>query len=204
MKAFADNIPCIVRSSKSTSHLMQYRQSPSSGQGWSSSPQWVEAYHSPKGECPHRIPPLITHTYRWYALPLTERHCGKEIHKVLDEGLQAFESSGLPGNFKVWRFQFGILPRIFCPMQVCTITMAMVEVVGRLVSSHICRWFGVPRNLTSGALNSSSTKLTFPDMSLSRKSRQQRQGFSQWSRITVIQLFEARGLKCPQARSGRL
>ena len=38
----------------------------------------------------------------WYALPLTERHHGKEIHKVLSEGLQPIENLGLPGKFKVW------------------------------------------------------------------------------------------------------
>ena len=53
---------------------------------------------------------------RWYSLPLTDCHHGVELHKIVSEGLEAIKKSGLPGKFKLWCFQFGLLPRILWPM----------------------------------------------------------------------------------------
>ena len=103
---------------------------------------------------------------RWYSLPLTDRHRGVEVQKQVTEGLEAIDQCGLPGKFKVWCFQFGLLPRILWPMQVYTITLSRVEAMERAVSSHLRKWLGVPRTLTDVALYSSTAKVTLPTTSL--------------------------------------
>lgn len=47
--------------------------------------------------------------------------------KKLEAWLSAVDKSGLPGRFKAWLYQHGILPRILWPLLVYEVTMSTVE-----------------------------------------------------------------------------
>ena len=84
----------------------------------------------------------------------------------LDNWLKAVEKSGLPGKFKAWIYQHGILPRILWPLLVYAVPLSTVETLERKVSSYLRRWLGLPRSLSSIALYGHNNKLQLPFKSL--------------------------------------
>ncbi|XP_077372334.1 uncharacterized protein LOC144033646 [Festucalex cinctus] len=80
--------------------------------------------------------------------------------------LTAVDKSGLPGKFKAWVYQHGILPRLLWPMLVYDVPMTTVECLERKVSSFLRKWLGLPRSLSSIALYGRNNKLTLPFSSL--------------------------------------
>lgn len=89
----------------------------------------------------------------------------------LEAWLSAVDKSSLPGRFKAWLYQHGILPRILWPLLVYEVTMSTVEILERKIHSYLRRWLGLPRSLTSAALYSRSTKLLLPFSSLEEEFR---------------------------------
>ena len=63
-----------------------------------------------------RIPTLneqpVKSLGRWYAQPLTDRHRGMRVQKQLVQGLSTIDGCGLPGRYKIWCYQFWLLPRV--------------------------------------------------------------------------------------------
>ncbi|XP_049324773.1 uncharacterized protein LOC125789951 [Astyanax mexicanus] len=91
--------------------------------------------------------------------------------KKLEAWLSTVDKSGLPGKFKAWLYQHGILPRILWPLLVYEVTMSTVETMERKISSYLRRWLGLPRSLTSAALYGKSNKLQLPFSSLEEEFR---------------------------------
>ncbi|XP_039590572.1 uncharacterized protein LOC120514312 [Polypterus senegalus] len=91
--------------------------------------------------------------------------------KKLEAWLSAVDKSGLPGRFKAWIYQHGILPRILWPLLVYEVSMSTVEALERKISCHIRRWLGLPRSLTSVALYGRSNKLQLPFSNLEEEFR---------------------------------
>ena len=62
---------------------------------------------------------------------------GKDIQNVKDTDnllgmwLEKIEKSDLPGKFKAWCFQHGVLPRIMWPLMVYEVPMSKVEAMKR-------------------------------------------------------------------------
>ncbi|XP_060938981.1 uncharacterized protein LOC133018922 [Limanda limanda] len=84
----------------------------------------------------------------------------------LDGWLKSVDKSGLPGKFKAWVYQHGILPRILWPLLVYAVPISTVETLERKVSKHLRRWLGLPRSLSSIALYGNTNKLRLPFKSL--------------------------------------
>ncbi|CAJ1075238.1 LOW QUALITY PROTEIN: uncharacterized protein LOC109089580 [Xyrichtys novacula] len=80
----------------------------------------------------------------------------------LDTWLSAVDKSGLPGKFKAWIYQHGILPRLLWPMLIYEVPITTVEGFERKVSRFLRRWLGLPRSLSSIALFGHNTKLQLP------------------------------------------
>ena len=78
------------------------------------------------------------------------------------EGLQAIEAAPLQGRFKVWMFQFVLLPRLLWPLTIYEIGLSVVEKLERKVNRYIRKWLGLPPALSSVALYSRSTSLRLP------------------------------------------
>ncbi|KAK7880264.1 hypothetical protein WMY93_030631 [Mugilogobius chulae] len=84
----------------------------------------------------------------------------------LDTWLKAVDRSGLPGKFKAWIYQHGVLPRILWPLLIYEVPITTIETLERKISSHLRRWLGLPKSLSSIALYGRSNKLQLPLKSL--------------------------------------
>ncbi len=76
--------------------------------------------------------------------------------------MKRVEKSGLPGKYKAWCYQHGVLPRILWPLLVYEVPTSTVERLERRISSYLRRWLGVPRSFSSVGLYSTGSKLQLP------------------------------------------
>ncbi|XP_049897834.1 uncharacterized protein LOC126388657 [Epinephelus moara] len=83
--------------------------------------------------------------------------------------LTAVDKSGLPGKFKAWIYQHGILPRLLWPLLVYDVPLTTVECFERKVSCFLRKWLGLPRSLSSIALYGRNNKLKLPFSSLTEE-----------------------------------
>ncbi|XP_074527636.1 uncharacterized protein LOC141791255 [Halichoeres trimaculatus] len=124
----------------------------------------------------------------------------RATNKQLECWLTTVDKSGLPGKFKAWVYQHGILPRILWPLLVYDFPISTVEGFERRVSSHLRRWLGLPRSLSSIALYGNKNKLTLPFNSLTEE-------FKVARAREVLQYKESKDPKVAQAgievRTGR-
>ena len=63
--------------------------------------------------------------------------------------MKTVDKSGLPGKYKAWIYQHGILPRLLWPLLVYDVPMTTVEGMETTATSYLRRWLGVPRNFSS-------------------------------------------------------
>ena len=89
---------------------------------------------------------------RWYDAKLKDSDQAHELRQELVKGLQVIDKSMLPGKLKIWCLQFGLLPRLMWPLTMYDITLTRVEKMERMISSHLRKWLGAPRCLSSVAL----------------------------------------------------
>ncbi|KAL3991499.1 leucine-rich repeat-containing protein 16 [Sarotherodon galilaeus] len=87
----------------------------------------------------------------------------------LETWLSSVDKSGLPGKFKAWIYQHGILPRILWPLLVYEVPISTVEGFEMRISRFLRRWLGLPRSLSSIALYGHNNKLKLPFSSLSEE-----------------------------------
>ena len=124
----------------------------------------------------------------------------KATNEQLEIWLTTVDKSGLPGKFKAWVYQHGILPRILWPLLVYEFPISTVEGFERRVSSRLRRWLGLPRSLSSIALYGNKNKLTLPINSLTEE-------FMVARAREVLQYRESKDPKVSQAgievRTGR-
>ena len=93
---------------------------------------------------------------------LTDKSMRGAILQQTIEGLQAIEAAPLQGRFKVWMFQFVLLPRLLWPLTIYEIGLSVVEKLERKVNRYTRKWLGLPPALSSVALYSRSTSLRLP------------------------------------------
>lgn len=55
---------------------------------------------------------------RWYRADLNDRHCVKEMLTQTEAWMTSLEKSGLPGWYKAWGYQHGVLPELLWPLLV--------------------------------------------------------------------------------------
>ncbi|XP_061733213.1 uncharacterized protein LOC133536595 [Nerophis ophidion] len=93
----------------------------------------------------------------------------RSTNQDLETWLTVVDKSGLPGKFKAWIYQHGILPRILWPLMVYEVPISTVEGFEMRVSRFLRRWLGLPRSLSSIALYGHNNKLKLPISSLSEE-----------------------------------
>lgn len=90
---------------------------------------------------------------------LNDGHSIKATSADLDGWLRAVHKSGLPGRFKAWMYQHGILPIILWPLLIYEVPMTVVEGFEQRVSSNLCRWLGLPCSFKNIELYGNTNKL---------------------------------------------
>ena len=99
---------------------------------------------------------------KWFRDTLNDRDSVKEMKEKAREWTETIDKSGLPGKYKAWCYQHGILPRILWPLLIYEVPMTAVEELERIFNRFLRRWLGVPRSFTSIGLYSSGSKLQMP------------------------------------------
>ena len=80
--------------------------------------------------------------------------------------MKHIDKTGLPGKFKVWLFQHGLLPRLMWPLMLYEIATTTVEGFERLINKHLRRWLRVPPSFSSIGLYGRTNQLQLPVSSL--------------------------------------
>ncbi|RXN33229.1 reverse transcriptase [Labeo rohita] len=93
----------------------------------------------------------------------------EEIGKELCTWIAAVDKSGLPGKFKAWIYQHGILSQLLWSLLVYNVPLTTVKSFERKISHSLRRWLGLPRSITSIALYGRKNKLQLPLSSLSEE-----------------------------------
>ncbi len=83
----------------------------------------------------------------------------QETGRELGTWLVGVDKSGLPGKFKAWIYQHGILSRLLWPLLVYNILLTIVEGIARKICHFLCWWLGLSCSLSSIALYRSKNKL---------------------------------------------
>ena len=91
---------------------------------------------------------------------LTDKNQESNTVRQAVEGLQVTGEAPLQGRFKVWLFQFVLLPRPLWPLTIYEIGLPTVE--GSVVKKVNRSWLGLPPGMSSVALYSKSAKLRLP------------------------------------------
>ncbi|XP_076155564.1 uncharacterized protein LOC143138951 [Alosa pseudoharengus] len=99
---------------------------------------------------------------KWYDDTLSDRNNISDTVNQADEWLRRIDKSGLPGKFKSWIYQHGLLPRLMWLLTVYQIPVTAVEGVERKVNKHLRRWLGIPPSFTAVGLYIRSGQLQLP------------------------------------------
>ena len=80
----------------------------------------------------------------------------------IEKWLLSVDESELPGKFKVWIFQHGILPRILWPLMLYDFLLYTVEKMESKFGNRLRQWLGVPPSFSNAALYRKDIKLVLP------------------------------------------
>ncbi|KAI8485154.1 hypothetical protein Bbelb_370790 [Branchiostoma belcheri] len=99
---------------------------------------------------------------RWFDDSLTDRHNVDSTVQQTEEWLRRIEKSGLPGKFKAWLYQHGLLPRLMWLLTVYELPLSRVAEIERKVNKHLRKWLGIPPSFTAVGLYTKSGQLQLP------------------------------------------
>ncbi|VDI22183.1 Hypothetical predicted protein [Mytilus galloprovincialis] len=99
---------------------------------------------------------------KWFDDTLKDNTSVKTVQTQVVEWLKKVDKSGLPGKFKAWIYQHGLLPRLTWLLMIYEMTATTVESIERKINSHLRRWLGVPPSFTALGLHSRSSQLQLP------------------------------------------
>jgi hypothetical protein len=99
---------------------------------------------------------------KWFDSSLKDKNNTAQVKQQLQEGLKQIDQTGLPGKFKTWLYQHGLLPRLLWPLMLYEITSTAVEGLERTINRHLRRWLGVPPSFSSIGLYGRSNQLQLP------------------------------------------
>lgn len=99
---------------------------------------------------------------KWYDDSLSDRNSISSTGRQVEEWLEKIDKSGLPGKYKCWIYQHGLLPRLMWLLTVYEVLLSTVEVMERKFNKHLRRWLGIPLSFTSLGLYMRSGQLQLP------------------------------------------
>ena len=99
---------------------------------------------------------------KWYDGSLRDTENARKTVQQLQEQLNLIESKSIPGRYKAWCFQFGIMPRLTWPLLMYDIPMSKIEALERIASRYLRKWLGVPPSFSAVGLYSKTSSLKLP------------------------------------------
>ena len=84
---------------------------------------------------------------KWYDVSLKDTNNISRTKNQLQDGLKMIYKTGLPGKFKAWFYQHGLLSRLLWPHMLYEIATSTVEGFERMNNRNLRRWLGVPPGL---------------------------------------------------------
>lgn len=99
---------------------------------------------------------------KWFDASLKDGASVADVVKQTDEWLKKIDRSGLPGKFKTWLYQHGLLPRPIWLLTVYEFPISVVEGIERKTNKHLRRWLGIPPSFSSVGLYIRSGQLQLP------------------------------------------
>ena len=90
---------------------------------------------------------------KWFRACLNDREAVRDMVLQTVMWMKATDKSGLPGRFKTWCFQYGVLPRILWPLLIYEVPMSTVEELERKITTFLRQWLGVPRSFSNIGLD---------------------------------------------------
>ena len=100
---------------------------------------------------------------------LKDRNKVKATSDQLENWLRRIDKKDLPGKYKVWCVQHGVLMRILWQLQIYEIPMTTMEKMERCRSRRLRRWFRLQLSFTNFGLYGKETKLQLPFTTLSKE-----------------------------------
>ena len=92
-----------------------------------------------------------------------------DVKRKTQEDLEKIDRSVLQGKFKLWIFQFVLLPKLLWPLLVYDVPTSAVEALEAKVSKYLRKWCGVPPSLSNVALYGKTNKLALPFSSITEE-----------------------------------
>lgn len=89
---------------------------------------------------------------KWLNASLTDGANVTDAVKLAEEWLKKTDKSLLPGKFKTWLYQHGLLPRLLWLFTVYEFPMTIIEGIKRRTNKHLRRWLEIPPSFSSVGL----------------------------------------------------
>ncbi len=137
---------------------------------------------------------------KWYDDSLSDKNSISSTGKQVEEWLEKIDKSGLPGKYKCWIYQHGLLPRLMWLLTVYEVLLSTVEEMERKFNKHLRRWLGIPPSFTSLGLYIRSGQLQLPLSSVVEEFKVAKCRLSLTYRDSRDQLTREAGVR---TRSGR-
>ncbi|XP_052238630.1 uncharacterized protein LOC127849922 [Dreissena polymorpha] len=99
---------------------------------------------------------------KWYDASLNDTSSINRTKNQLQDVLKQIDQTSLPGKFKAWLYQHGLLPRLMLPLMLYEKAVSTVEGIERTINIYIRRWLGVPPSFTSIGLYGRTNQLQLP------------------------------------------
>jgi hypothetical protein len=99
---------------------------------------------------------------KWYDQTLKDHDHVRNVKKQLEKWMTSVDKSKLPGKYKAWIFQHGVLPRLLWPLLIYEMPLSAAEEMQVEVTKFLRRWFGVPRSFSSIGFYATGNKLQLP------------------------------------------
>ena len=99
---------------------------------------------------------------KWFDTSLKDTESITQMVIQGEEWMCKIDRSGLPGKYKAWCYQHGVLPRLLWPLMIYDVPFTIVEKMERKITGHLRRWLGVPQSFSSVGLYSAGSKSQLP------------------------------------------
>ena len=98
---------------------------------------------------------------KWFDTSLKDTESITQMVIQGEEWMYKIDRSGLPGKYKAWCYQHGVLPRLLWPLMIYDVPLTIVEKMERKISGHLRRWLGVPQSFSSVGLYSQEVNYNY-------------------------------------------